>query len=1084
MNRVLDYLRGRSTGLAADADAALLDRFLADRDEGAFAELVRRHGPVVWGACRRMLADPRDAEDAFQATFLVLVRRASVAAREPVLAAWLYRVAALTARNLRRGNRRRAAVSGSLSHDVAGGGTALSQIEARSDLDAALLGLPEKYRAAVVLFHLQGLTRQEAAERLGCPEGTLSALLSRAKAKLRARLGDAVPAALAVGATIVPAALTAAAVRSAVIYTTSTLADPGLSPVVLATTDGVLRMFRVKKLRLVAAGLLVAVVGGVWLATAVAARPTETPADPPAKPAAPPTLAPGKWAVVEWLWPTSPRHDAVLTIAEKDGKPAITAVEGDDFKWLPKEALTVAGRRVTFTLTRDGTFDRRFDGLLDPADPTRVRGSLRSGGSVDRATLELVPPAGVAKPKVPEPPAEWKKYIELAIEMNNADNEADGPRFKAKPPAEQAAARAASEAARQKYRTEVPKLFRKLIADRPNDPFGYQAAIELFLMIKDLKPTAEEIDTWAKAARTFAATHGPQFESATLGNIVTRLSRHAEYAAQARTYAAEADKLAVAAGMPAEHVARVAQWDEERAAWAAQPNPPADDSTWTVTITGKVTDAKGDPIADAEVLVNNTQWVKTLTDDESYKTKSGPDGRYTITLKCQGTFRLHVTRIWAEKRGFVRADNTERHKLLPGQSATVNFTLTPGELFGGTLQIRPDAWERDIPNHKPSHFLKITGPGVSEYIVATNGEKFELTLPPGTYTVELDRGGGKKLTWSGLKTGKTDHLFEQPTFRFTPETVGAGFDQMWQSMDRSYSYFTLKPDVDWAKLRDEYRPRAVKAKSAAELAEVLKEMLGHLKDGHVWINTPDGKTIGTHRSPWTYNGNRKVVLAQLTDTTECGEYAVVGKTKPDGFGYFLMTHQSAATPELVAKAVAAIEKLADAPGFVIDLRNANGGNESLARELARLFCEKKVVYAKSRYRNGKGHDEFTEDYPRELPPAKSGKPLVKPVVCLLGPGCVSSGEGFAKMLAALPQVTTVGLPTRGSSGNPAAVEVGETGLVVYFSRWVDLLPDGTPIEGKGVPPSVRVEFPAGAYKDADPTLAKGLEVLRAKVAGK
>jgi C-terminal processing protease CtpA/Prc len=290
--------------------------------------------------------------------------------------------------------------------------------------------------------------------------------------------------------------------------------------------------------------------------------------------------------------------------------------------------------------------------------------------------------------------------------------------------------------------------------------------------------------------------------------------------------------------------------------------------------------------------------------------------------------------------------------------------------------------------------------------------------------------------------------------------------------------------VDWAKLRDEFRPKAVKATSAAELAEVLREMLGRLKDGHVWIQTPDGKQIGTHRTPWTYNGNRKVVRDQLTDVTECGEYAVVGKTKPDGFGYFLMTRQSAATPELVAKAVAAIEKLSDAPGFVIDLRNANGGSEPLAQEVARLFCEKKVVYAKSRYRAGKGHDEFTEDYPRELPPAKSGKPYLKPVVCLLGPGCVSSGEGFAKMLAALPHVTTVGLPTRGSSGNPAPAEVGETGLAVYFSRWVDLLPDGTPIEGRGVPPRVRVEFPADAYKDADPTLAKGLEVLRAKLAGK
>jgi hypothetical protein len=366
--------------------------------------------------------------------------------------------------------------------------------------------------------------------------------------------------------------------------------------------------------------------------------------------------------------------------------------------------------------------------------------------------------------------------------------------------------------------------------------------------------------------------------------------------------------------------------------------------------------------------------------------------------------------------------------------------------------------------------------------VVKGEEKFELTLPAGTYTVEL-LDGRKKLTWPGLKTGRTDHVLEEPAFQFTPKTVGAGFDEMWKSMDRNYSYFTLKPDVDWAKLRDQYRPRAVKAKSADELATVLSEMLGHLKDGHVWIELPGGKVIGTHRTPWTYNGNRKVVLAQLSDVTECGRYAVVGKTKPDGFGYFLMTQQSAATPELVAKATAAIEKLADAPGFVIDLRVANGGSEPLAQDVARLFCAKKVVYARSRFRDGPAHDEFTEDYPRELPPAKSGKPYLKPVVCLLGPGCVSSGEGFAQMLAALPHVSTVGLPTRGSSGNPGTVDVGDTGLTVYFSRWVDLMPDGTAIEGKGIQPRVVVEATAEAYKDADPTLAKGLEVLRAKAGG-
>lgn len=318
-------------------------------------------------------------------------------------------------------------------------------------------------------------------------------------------------------------------------------------------------------------------------------------------------------------------------------------------------------------------------------------------------------------------------------------------------------------------------------------------------------------------------------------------------------------------------------------------------------------------------------------------------------------------------------------------------------------------------------------------------------------------------------------------FEWTEANVGAAFDHMWHAMDRQYSYFTIKQEIDWNKLRDEYRPKAMRATSADELVVVLKEMLGKLKDGHVWIIKPNGEAVYPNASNYDFNGNAKVIFGQLTDVKECGTYAFVGKTKPDGFGYFVFRRQNTGTPDLAAKVVAAIEQLSDVPGFVMDLRSATGGNEYLTLEIARGFCAKPVVYAKSRVRSGPKHDDFTPDRERILQAAKSGKPFTKPVVCLLGPGCVSSGEGFAKMLAALPHVTTVGLPTRGSSGNPAPVEVGGTGIKVFFSRWVDLMPDGTMIEGKGVQPSIRVEAPADAYKTTDPTLLKGLEILRDRV---
>jgi RNA polymerase sigma factor (sigma-70 family) len=268
MNRILSRICEQIADGPGVTDRHLLERFLTARDEAAFAELVRRYGPVVWGACRRRLANFQDAEDAFQATFLVLVRHAHRLSGDVSLGPWLYTVAALTTRNVLRGNRRRSAIAGPMEHEAP---TPDGEPSAEClDLDAALLALPERDRRAVVLCHLQGLTRREAAERLGCPEGTLSARLNRALRRLRTRLGgDA--AALFVAAVAVPTGLATATVRSAVIYSTSTLAAAGVSPVVVGLTDGVLRMFWMKKV-MTAAVAVVLVLGAGVLALGTADR--------------------------------------------------------------------------------------------------------------------------------------------------------------------------------------------------------------------------------------------------------------------------------------------------------------------------------------------------------------------------------------------------------------------------------------------------------------------------------------------------------------------------------------------------------------------------------------------------------------------------------------------------------------------------------------------------------------------------------------------------------------------------------------------------------------------------------------------
>src|SRR6516164_6401664 len=189
MNRVIQHLRSVVGDGAEMTDERLLEDYISHRDNVAFAALVRRHGPMVWGVCRRVLCNHHDAEDAFQATFLVLVRRAGSISSRELLANWLYGVAhqtALKARataGKRKGRERQvtqmpeaAAAEQDLWHDL------------QPLLDEELRRLPDKYRAVVVLCDLEDKTRKEVARQLGCPEGTVAGRLARARAMLANRL--------------------------------------------------------------------------------------------------------------------------------------------------------------------------------------------------------------------------------------------------------------------------------------------------------------------------------------------------------------------------------------------------------------------------------------------------------------------------------------------------------------------------------------------------------------------------------------------------------------------------------------------------------------------------------------------------------------------------------------------------------------------------------------------------------------------------------------------------------------------------------------------------------------------------------
>jgi RNA polymerase sigma factor (sigma-70 family) len=170
----------------ARADRDLLRAFVDRADGDAFAELVTRHGPLVLGVCRRVLADAPEAEDAFQATFLILARKAGSVSTPEKLGSWLYGVALRCASQARKAARR---VKRQPIPDVpAREAPDPEWADVGRVLDAEIGRLPDKLRVALVLCELQGMDRAAAAERLGVPVGTVSSRLSRAKDALRRRL--------------------------------------------------------------------------------------------------------------------------------------------------------------------------------------------------------------------------------------------------------------------------------------------------------------------------------------------------------------------------------------------------------------------------------------------------------------------------------------------------------------------------------------------------------------------------------------------------------------------------------------------------------------------------------------------------------------------------------------------------------------------------------------------------------------------------------------------------------------------------------------------------------------------------------
>jgi RNA polymerase sigma factor (sigma-70 family) len=357
-------------------DTQLLERFVLQRDETAFEALLHRHGPLVFGVCRRLLGDVHDAEDAFQATFLILARKAGGLRRRALLGNWLYGVAYKVAARARKTAIRRRAWERN-DADLAEIPNRLppAELDLAPFLHEELQRLPEKYRTPIVLCYLEGKTNEEAACQLHWPVGTVKGRLNRARELLRKRLarrGVALTAGLLAANTLTVKAsstLLQETFQAALSFAVGNAAVGGAaSASALALTKGVLQTMLLSKLKLIATAVLsiAIILGGGGLAYYCLA------VDAPAKDDKPKEDK----DAIQGTWKAK--------VYEEEGKDAFDTNEGRRFK---DATFTITGDKI---MLKSGGEDLELLYQLDPTAKPKAIDLDNQKGKTFKGVYSLV----------------------------------------------------------------------------------------------------------------------------------------------------------------------------------------------------------------------------------------------------------------------------------------------------------------------------------------------------------------------------------------------------------------------------------------------------------------------------------------------------------------------------------------------------------------------------------------------------------------------------------------------------------------------------------------------------------------------
>ena len=285
----------------------------------------------------------------------------------------------------------------------------------------------------------------------------------------------------------------------------------------------------------------------------------------------------------------------------------------------------------------------------------------------------------------------------------------------------------------------------------------------------------------------------------------------------------------------------------------------------------------------------------------------------------------------------------------------------------------------------------------------------------------------------------------------------------WAMVNAEYPMFGLREDLNWDQLRSQFLAKAQKAKSTQETGIIVAQMFRHLQDAHLWVKLK-GKSIPVFKAEAQPNVNKNTRIYEdaslLGRIQPMGRHLMWAKTK-DNIGWIMFPRWDGA--DLPDRFDEVMERMRDTRALIVDVRWNGGGDAELSKCIAARFVDTRRVYSSYQYRNGPKRTDLTKEIEQTISPRGPWR-YDRPVILLMGQGCISACESFCAMMAACPNVTTMGDRTRGATGFPVPFKLGHE-IEVSVPQWLVTLPDGQVVEGHGVRPDVPFAPKADSFTD-------------------